>query len=57
MKVNGPQTRSVILICVLAFGILQHAASAADEPQTLQAISKSLTMIVQEVGEVVVGIE
>ena len=57
MKVNIPQTRSVILICVLAFGILQHAASAADERQTLQALSKSFAVLAQEVGEVVVGIE
>ena len=57
MKVSIPQTRSVVLICVLAFGILQHAASAADERQTLQALSKSFTVLAQEVGEVVVGIE
>ena len=57
MKVNIPQRRSVILICVLAFGILQHAASAADERQTLQALSKSFAVLAQEVGEVVVGIE
>ena len=57
MKVNVPQTRSIVLICVLAFGILQHAASAADERQTLQALSKSFAVLAQEVGEVVVGIE
>ncbi len=57
MKANIFQTRSVVLICVLAFGILQHAASAADERQTLQALSKSFTVLAQEVGEVVVGIE
>ena len=57
MKVNVPQTRSVVLIYVFAFGILQHAASAADERQTLQALSKSFTVLAQEVGEVVVGIE
>ena len=57
MKVNVLQTRSIVLICVLAFGILQHAASAADERQTLQALSKSFAGIAQEVGEVVVGIE
>ena len=34
MKVNAPQIRSIVLICVLAFGILQHAAWAADEGQT-----------------------
>ena len=57
MKANVFQTRSVVLICVLAFGILQHAAWAADERQTLQALSKSFTVLAQEVGEVVVGIE
>ena len=57
MKANIPQTRSVIVICVLAFGALQHAAWAADERQTLQALSKSFTVLAQEVGEVVVGIE
>ena len=57
MKINVPQTRSVVLICVLAFGILQHAAWAADERQTLQALSKSFAVLAQEVGEVVVGIE
>ena len=57
MKVNVPQTRSIVFICVLAFGILQHAAWAADERQTLQALSKSFTVLAQEVGEVVVGIE
>ena len=57
MKVNIPQTHSVVLICILAFGILQHAVSAADERQTLQALSKSFTVLAQEVGEVVVGIE
>ena len=57
MKVNIPQTRSIVFICILAFGILQQAAWAADERQTLQALSKSFAGIVQEVGEVVVGIE
>ena len=57
MKFNIPQTRSIVFICVLAFGILQHAAWAADERQTLQALSKSFTVLAQEVGEVVVGIE
>ena len=57
MKVNVPQTRSIVFICALAFGILQHAAWAADEQQTLQALSKSFTVLAQEVGEVVVGIE
>ncbi len=57
MKVNIPQTRSIVFICILAFGILQQAAWTADERQTLQALSKSLAGIVQEVGEVVVGIE
>ena len=57
MKVNVPQTRSIVFICVLAFGILQHAASAADERQTLQALSKSFTVLAQEVGEMIVGIE
>ena len=54
MKVNVPQTRSIVFICALAFGILQHAAWAADEQQTLQALSKSFTVLAQEVGEVVV---
>lgn len=57
MKVNVHPTLSVTLICVLAFGILQYAASAADEQQTLQALSKSFAVLAQEVGEVVVGIE
>ena len=57
MKVNTTQTRSIVFICVLAFGILQHAASAADERQTLQALSKSFAVLAQEVGEMVVGIE
>ena len=57
MKANVPQTSIVILICALAFGILQHAASAADERETLQALSKSFTVLAQEVGEVVVGIK
>lgn len=57
MKVNVPQTRSIVLICTLAFGILQHSAWAADERQTLQALSKSFTVLAQEVGEMVVGIE
>ena len=57
MKVNIPQTCSVVLICVLAFGIFQRAASAADERQTLQALSKSFAVLAQEVGEMVVGIE
>ena len=57
MKANVSQTRSVVLICVLTFGILQHAAWAADERQTLQALSKSFTVLAQEVGEMVVGIE
>ena len=57
MKVNIPQTRSVVLICVLAFGMLQHAAWAADERQALQALSKSFAVLAQEVGEMVVGIE
>ena len=57
MKVNIVQTRSIVLICVLAFGILQHGAWAADERQTLQALSKSFAELAQEVGEVVVGIE
>ena len=56
MKINVPQTRSIVLICILAFGILQHAALAADEQQTLQALSKSFAVLAQEVGEVVVGI-
>ena len=56
MNINVRQTRSIVLICVLAFGILQHAASAADEQQTLQALSKSFAVLAQEVGEVVVGI-
>ena len=41
MKVNVSQTRNIVLIRVLAFGLLQHAASAADERQTLQALGKS----------------
>ena len=57
MKVNVPQTRSIVLSCVLAFGILQHAASAADERQTLQTLSKSFAVLAQEVGEAVVGIK
>ena len=57
MKTNVPQTRIVILVCVLAFGILEYTASAADERETLQAISKSFTVLAQEVGEVVVGIK
>ena len=57
MKVNAPQTRSIVFICVLAFGILQHVASAADDRQTLQALSNSFAVLAQEVGEVVVGIE
>lgn len=57
MKINVPQTRIIVLICVLAFGILQHAAWAADERQTLQALSKSFALLAQEVGEVVVGIK
>ena len=57
MKVNIPQTRSIVFICILAFGILQQAAWAADERQTLQALSKSFSVLAQEVGEVVVGIE
>ena len=57
MKANEPQTHGIILICVLAFGVLQHAASAADERQTLQALSKSFALLAQEVGEVVVGIK
>ena len=57
MKVNIPQTCSIVFICVLAFGIFQHAAWAADERQTLQALSKSFTVLAQEVGAVVVGIE
>ncbi len=57
MKANVPQTHGVVLTCILAFGILQHAASAADERQTLQALSKSFTVLAQEVGETVVGIE
>ena len=57
MKTNVFQTCNVVLICVLAFGILQHAAWAADERQTLQALSKSFTVLAQEVGEMVVGIE
>ena len=57
MKANISQTRSVVLICILAFGILQHAAWAADERQTLQALSKSFAVLAQEVGETVVGIE
>ena len=57
MKANVSQTRSVVLICVLTFGILQHAAWAADERQTLQALSKSFAVLAQEVGEMVVGIK
>ena len=57
MKVNVPQTRSIVFICTLAFGILQQAAWAADERQTLQTLSKSFTALAEEVGEVVVGIE
>ena len=57
MKVNVSQTRNIVLICVLAFGILQHAASAADERQMLQALSKSFAVLAQEVGEGVVGIK
>ncbi len=57
MKVNVLQTRSIVFICALAFGILQHAAWAADERQTLQTLSKSFTVLAEEVGEVVVGIE
>ncbi len=56
MKINVPQTRSIVLICILAFGILQHAALAADEQQTLQALSKGFAVLAQEVGEAVVGI-
>lgn len=56
MKINVPQTRSIVLICILAFGILQHAASAADEQQTLQALSKGFAVLAQKVGEAVVGI-
>ena len=57
MKVNVPRTCRIALICVLAFGILQHAASAADERQTLQALSKSFALLAQEVEKVVVGIQ
>ena len=57
MKVNVPRTCSIVLICVLAFSILQHAASAADERQTLQALSKSFAVLAQDVGEMVVGIQ
>ena len=57
MKTNVHQTRSIVFICALAFGILQHAASAADERQTLQTLSKSFAGLAQELGEVVVGIE
>ena len=57
MKVNVPRTCRIALICVLAFGILQHAAWTADERQTLQALSKSFAVLAQEVGEVVVGIQ
>ena len=57
MKVNIPQTRSIVFICILAFGILQQATWAADERQTLQTLSKSFTVLAEEVGEVVVGIE
>ena len=57
MKVNIPQTRSVVFICILAFSILQQTAWAAGERQTLQTLSKSFTALAEEVGEVVVGIE
>ncbi len=57
MKVNVTHTRSILFICVLAFGILQHAASAADERQTLQTLSQSFAVLAQEVGEAVVGIK
>ena len=57
MKANVVEARSVVFICVLAFGILQHAASAADERQTLQALSTSFAVLAEEVGEMVVGIE
>ena len=57
MKFNRPQTRSIVFICILAFGVLQYAAWAADERQTLQKLSKSFAVLAQEVGEVVVGIE
>ena len=57
MKTNVFQTRGVVLICGLAFGIFQHAAWPVDERQTLQALSKSFAVLAQEVGEVVVGIE
>ena len=57
MKVNVPRTCRIALICVLAFGILQHAASAADERQTLQALSKSFALLAQEAEKVVVGIQ
>ena len=57
MKVNIPQTRSIVFICILALGILQQAAWAADERQTLQTLSKSFTVLAEEVGEIVVGIE
>ena len=57
MKVNVSQTRSIVFICVIAFGMLQHAAWTADERQALQALSKSCTVLAQEVGEVDVGIE
>ena len=57
MKVNVPQTRSIVLISIIAFGIFQHTVWAADERQTLQALSKSFTVLAREVGEVVVGIE
>ena len=57
MKANVPQTRIVILVCALAFGILQYTASAADERETLQALSRSFTVLAQEAGEVVVGIK
>lgn len=56
MKVNVPQTSIVILVCALAFGILEYTL-AADERETLQALSKSFTVLAQEVGEVVVGIK
>ena len=57
MKTNVPQTSIVILVCALAFGILEYTASAADERETLQALSKSFAVLAQEVGEVVVGIK
>ena len=51
MKTNVFQTRGVVLICGLVFGIFQHAAWSADERQTLQALSKSFAVLAQEVGE------